>query len=244
MTAFQGLKAAAALGVIAGLAACGQGDNAADRADVAAAPAAAASAPVATPASAAGGALLIDQMMGVQIAYLESKLGPARTVQDRERTYEIGGCTVRISAESGEVVGYAVPMTQACSTQALATLKTYDLPQKITLTMGEFAAARGNADFKADCLTMCGNAADPWVYLESAGPRVSPGIRASAVMVSDATIDASFRIRDAIKAARGEDYVIDTGFNCSSEFDQMAVRELEKVRIDEVEVGYIPYGRC
>jgi hypothetical protein len=64
------------------------------------------------------------------------------------------------------------------------------------------------------------------------------------VRVSDATIDASFRIRDAIKAAKGEDYVIDTTFNCSADFDQLAIRELKTVRIDEIEVGYVPYGGC
>ncbi len=241
MTAFQGLKTVAVLCVLAGLAACGQAEKTGEKTDAAPAEATQA-APEAVPA--AGGAATIAQMMGVQVAYLESKLGPARTVEGKERTYEIGGCTVRVNAEGGEVVGYAVPMTPACSTQALAALKDYDLPQKIDLTMGEFAAARGNADFKADCLMLCGNAADPWVYLESAGPRVSPGIRASAVMVSDATIDASFRIRDAIKAAKGEDYVIDAAFNCSADFDQMAVRELKAVRIDEIEVGFVPYGRC
>lgn len=234
----QGLKTVAMIGALAGLAACGQADKAPAKAD----------GPVEKPAPAtappADGAPMIAQMMGVQVAYLESKLGPARTVQDKERTYEIGGCTVRVRAEGGEVVGYAVPMMPACSTQALATLKDYDLPQKIDLTMGEFAAARGNADFKADCLTMCGNAANPWLYLESAGPRVSPGVRASAVMVSDSTIDAAFRIRDAVQAAKGEDYVLDTTFNCSAEFDQMAVRELKTVRIDEIEVGYVPYGGC
>ena len=240
MTVFQGLKTVAVLGTLAGLAACGQAEKAEEKA------AAPAEATAATPeaAPAVSGAATIDQMLGVQVAYLESKLGPARTVQDKERTYEIGDCTVRVSAEGGEVVGYAVPMTPACSTQAFAALKDYDLPQKIDLTMGEFAAARGNADFKADCLTLCGNAADPWLYLESAGPRASPGIRASAVMVSDATIDASFRIRDAIKAAKGEDYVIDTTFNCSADFDQMAVRELKNVRIDEIEIGYVPYAGC
>src|SRR5690606_14136617 len=191
MTAFQGLKMVVLLGVLTGLSACGQADKTAEKAD-----AAPAEAPQAAPEAApvAGGAPTIDQMMGVQVAYLESKLGPARTVQDKERTYEIGDCTVRVSADGGEVVGYAVPMTPACSTQALVALKYYDLPQKIDLTMGEFAAARGNVDFKADCLTLCGNAADPWVHLESLGPRAFPGIRASAVMVSDATIDASFRI--------------------------------------------------
>ncbi len=238
MTAFQGLKIVAMIGALAGLAACGQADKAPAKAEGPAETPAPAAAP------AASGAPMIAQMMGVQVAYLESKLGPARTVQDKERTYEIGGCTVRVSADGGEVVGYAVPMTPVCSTQALAALKDYDLPQKIDLTMGEFAAARGNVDFKADCLTLCGNAADPWVYLESPGPRAFPGIRASAVMVSDATIDASFRIRDAIKAAKGEDYVIDTTFNCSADFDQLAIRELKTVRIDEIEVGYVPYGGC
>ena len=242
MTGFRGLKTVAVLGVLAGLAACGQAEKTGEKTDAAPAEATQAAAPEAVPA--AGGAATIAQMMGVQVAYLESKLGPARTVEGKERTYEIGGCTVRVNAEGGEVVGYAVPMTPACSTQALAALKDYDLPQKIDLTMGEFAAARGAVDFKADCLTLCGNAADPWIYLESPGPRVSPGIRASAVMVSDATIDASFRIRDAIKAAKGEDYVIDAGFNCSADFNQMAVRELKTVRIDEIDVGYVPYGRC
>ena len=220
MTVFQGLKTVAVLGAMAGLAACGQAEKAEEK--VTAPAEATAAAPEAAPA--AGGAATIDQMLGVQVAYLESKLGPARTVQDKERTYEVGDCTVRVSAEGGEVVGYAVPMTPACSTQALAALKDYDLPQKIDLTMGEFAAARGNADFKADCLMLCGNAADPWVYLESAGPRVSPGIRASAVMVSDATIDAAFRIRDAIKAAKGEDYVIDTTFNCTAIWSKSALQ--------------------
>jgi len=232
------MKTVAMIGALAGLAACGQADKAPAKVEGPAETPAPAAAP------AADGAPMIAQMMGVQVAYLESKLGPARTVQDKDRTYEIGGCTIRIRAEGGEVVGYAVPMTTACTTQAQAALKDYDLPQKIDLTMGEFAAARGNADFKADCLTLCGNAANPWLYLESAGPRVSPGIRASAVMVSDPTIDAAFRIRDAIKAAKGEDYVIDTTFNCSAEFDQMAVRELKTVRIDEIEVGYVPYGGC
>lgn len=240
MAVYQGLKTVAVLGALAGLAACGQAEKAEEKGVAPAEATAAAS----EAAPSAGGAATIDQMLGVQVAYLESKLGPARTVQDKERTYEIGDCTVRVRAEGGEVVGYAVPMTPACSTQALAALKDYDLPQKIDLTMGEFAAARGNADFKADCLTLCGNAADPWLYLESAGPRVSPGIRASAVMVSDATIDAAFRIRDAIKAAKGEDHVIDTTFNCSADFDQMAVRELKNVRIDEIEVGYAPYAGC
>ena len=62
MTAFQGLKTVAVLGVLAGLAACGQAEKTADKAD------ATAEATQAAPeaASATGGAPTIDQMMGVQ----------------------------------------------------------------------------------------------------------------------------------------------------------------------------------
>ena len=60
MTAFQGLKTVAVLGVLAGLAACGQAEKTADKAD---APAEATqTAPEAAPAT--GGAPTIDQMMG------------------------------------------------------------------------------------------------------------------------------------------------------------------------------------
>lgn len=232
------LKSVVVTAVVITLAACGSKDEAPK-------PDTEATDPITdTAAQTPQGGVLMDSMMGVQVAYLESKLGPARTVSGNERTYEIGACQVRVNADGNEVRGYTVPVTQACSTQAMAALKAFDLPQKLNLTMGEFASSRENTRFKADCLTLCGNAADPWVYLESDGLRSMPGIRAGAVLVGDATIDASFRIRDAIKAKMGDDYVIDTGFNCTSEFDALARRELRDVRVDEIEVGFTPLGRC
>ena len=248
MTVRAMMKTVAVAGGILALAACGSKEDAAKPADatvtMAEADATEAATDRAAAAQAAAGGVLMDAMMGVQVAYLESKLGPARNVSGDERTYEIGACRVRVHTDDNAVSGYIVPMTQACSAQAMAALKAFDLPQKLTLTMGEFAASRDNTDFKADCLTLCGNAADPWVYLESQGLRAMPGIRAGAVMVSGPTIDASFRIRDAIKAKKGEDYVVDTGFNCTVEFNVLAQRELKDVRIDEIEVGYAPLGRC
>lgn len=243
MIATQLVKPVAVLGLVAALAACGRSEQA-PKAEAAPVTAGSENPTAMTATQTPAGGVLIDQMMGVQVAYLESKLGPAKTISGQTRTYEIGACTVEVRTDGSEIAGYVVPMTPACSAQALAALKTYDLPEKIDLTMGEFAQARQNVEFKADCLSLCGNAADPSVYLESAGPRVSPGIRAEAVMVTDATIDASTRIENAIKAAKGEDYVIDTRFNCSSEFNTLAVQELKSVRIDQIEVGYVPMGGC
>lgn len=248
MTVRAMMKSVAVAGSFVALAACGSKEDAVKPAEaavtVAEAGATASEAGVETAATAPAGAVLMDAMMGVQLAYLESKLGPARTVMGDERTYEIGACRVRVLADGDEVGGYAVPMTEVCSSQAMAALKAFDLPQKLNLTMGEFATSRDNTKFKSDCLTLCGNAADPWVYLESDGLRAMPGIRAGAIQVSSPTIDAAFRIRDAIKAKKGEDYVVDTTFNCTSEFDAVARRELKDVRIDEIEVGYRPLGRC
>lgn len=248
MTVRAMMKTVAVAGGILALAACGSKEDAAKPAEaavtVAEADATEAVADTAAAPQTAAGGVLMDAMMGVQVAYLESKLGPARNVSGDERTYEIGGCRVRVHTDDNEVTGYIVPMTQPCSAQAMAALKAFDLPQKLNLTMGEFAASRDNTRFKADCLTLCGNAADPWVYLESEGLRSMPGIRAGAVLVGDAPIDASFRIRDAIKAKMGEDYVVDAGFNCTTEFNALAQRELKDVRIDEIEVGYTPLGRC
>ena len=187
---------------------------------------------------------IIADMLGVQVAFLESKVGPARTVDGDQRNYQLGTCEVRVWAQQGAVTGYAVALQPDCSTQALPALKAYGLPQKLDLTFGEFADARQNAEFKSECLASCGNAFDPWVYLESSGPRVSPGIRAGSPQVTDAVIDAADRIETQIRAAKDEDYLFETRFNCDGEFNQIAVRELRNVRVEDIEVGYAPIRDC
>lgn len=183
-------------------------------------------------------------MLGVQVAFLESRFGPARTVDRNQRTYLIGSCTANVTTSGDEVVGYAVPLTRGCSTHVYAALQAYELPRKLNLTMGEFARIRDNVHFKADCLSLCGNAADPWVYLESEGLRGQEGVRAGTVLVDGPAIDASDRIENAIKAVHGEHYVIDTKFNCTTEFDSVAVRELDRVVITEIAVGAAPLNDC
>lgn len=198
----------------------------------------------ATGAMAQGNQPTLQSMLGAQVAFLESRFGPARTVDRDQRTYVIGACEASVTTSGDEVVGYAVPLTRACSTHAYAALQAYELPRKLNLTLGEFARIRDNVRFKADCLSLCGNAADPWVYFESQGLRGQEGIRAGTILVDGGAIDASDRIENAIKAAHGEDYVIDTKFNCTTEFDAVAVRELDRVAITEIAVGAAPLNDC
>ncbi|MBN8551445.1 MAG: hypothetical protein J0L52_00950 [Caulobacterales bacterium] len=181
---------------------------------------------------------------GAQVNWIEAQIGPARTVVAGEREYDIGDCTVRMQAEDEVVTGYAVPMSAACASLVLPVLAHYGLPETVEMTFGQFAQARTNPAFRADCLHLCGNAADPWVYLESPGPRVTPGIRASAPLVDGDIIDASFDLRDRMRAEHGDDYVIDGRFNCDEAWSAAGRETLAPFRIQEIEVGYTPIERC
>lgn len=186
----------------------------------------------------------LQSMLGARVQFLEQQIGTARQVDRDQRHYQVGGCDFTVSVAGDEIVGYVVPMTRACARHAYAALEAYGLPRNLNLSMGEFARVRANVEFKADCLTLCGNASNPWVYLESDGLRGQPAVRAGAVRVDRAAIDAGLRIRDAIMATHGEDYVVDTRFNCSREFDALAVRELDRVKITEIAVGQTTVANC
>lgn len=201
-------------------------------------------APTADAAATEAAAFNLRQAEGAQVDWVEAQIGPARTVVAGEREYDIGDCTVRINAEDGQVIGYAVPLSDACSGLVLPVLADFGLPETVEMTFGQFAEARPSPQFKADCLHLCGNAADPWVYLESPGPRITPGIRASAPLVDAALIDASFALRDQMRAAQGEDYVVDARFNCDEAWSAPARAALADFHVQEIEVGYVPIGRC
>jgi len=195
-------------------------------------------------ASPATAAFDLFRAEGAQVSWVEAQIGPARTVVAGERTYDIGDCTVRMQADDGVVTGYGVPLTAACSNLVLPVLAHFGLPETVEMTFGQFAEARAGTAFRADCLYLCGNAADPWVYLESPGPRVSPGIRASAPLVEGGIIDASFDLRDRMLAEGGEDYVIDARFNCDDTWSAAGREALAPFRIQEIQVGYSPIVRC
>lgn len=227
------LLAVACSAFLAGTAACQPAEDKAAELS----PAASAQPTASTPQAGPSGVSMVE-LDGVQVEWLEARVGPARTVNGDWRDYTVDGCNVRVRAEDGRIEGYAIPLTQACSAQALPVLAAYDVPQTLNLTFGQFAEARGYSRLQSDCLHMCGNAAEPWIYLASPGPRVSPGIRVGTPRVDDPSIDAGMRIATAIRTAKGDDFLMDARYNCTDEFSEMARRELAAVPVTEIEVGY------
>lgn len=55
----------------------------------------------------AGTPFQLQDAQGSQIAWVESRIGPARQGVGPERVYEIGACSVRMMAEGQDIVRYA-----------------------------------------------------------------------------------------------------------------------------------------
>lgn len=184
--------------------------------------------------------LEVGNLLGLQIAYVEARTGPAREVFEDLRVYEVDGCDITLTAKDSEVKGVRVPMTPACSTAARSLLLSRGIPATMPLTFGAYAAAVGGAKFGADCLYLCGNAADPTVFMIGGGSHADGWVmtRAIAVQVDDATLKAADTIEDAVRLGSGEDYLLSTRFNCDPTYDAVALSALRDVAIGEIEVGY------
>lgn len=177
------------------------------------------------------------EIVGLQIPFLESKLGPARTASGNEKSYRINGCDFSIIAANGAVQSVMVPNTDACALPRDQLLRSQNI-QAGNLTFGAFTKARRLSAFYSDCIYMCGNSVDPTVYLVSGGSHADIWIEVmvGVSLVSGPALDAADRIESAMKV-EGDDYLLDTRFNCDHKFDDVAAKALAQVRVDTIEVG-------
>ena len=163
------------------MAACGQSDGVSRCADQAgcntppannavnaAAPTnAAAAAPAPSPKLAQ---IFTADVLGSNVAFLETITGPAFRTDGSERTYKVGGCTVIVGATAGKIDNIGIDgYGPACSfpiAQYFAGGYDYAVPR--VPTFGDIKKGLGGA-YGATCLHLCGNAADPLVMLTYRG---------------------------------------------------------------------------
>ena len=215
-----GLLACAAL-----LSACGK------PADPATAPAeAAASAPAAAaPAPRAVDQLFTPEAIGMNLAYVEKIAGPAVRSDDHRHLYRVDGCELTLRTDDADkaVQVVEVAVTPSCQLSLEPLISTFaGTPplQLDTLTMGSFHDKLGGA-YYADCLSMCGNAADPVVSLVVEGPRALQLMEFAleVPLVDGPALDAAEQWRSAMQQAESEDYVLDGRFNCEPQRFQSVV---------------------
>lgn len=179
-------------------------------------------------------------MLGTNLRYFESIAGIARQSFDNQHTYRVEGCEITATVSGTAVSALRLELSPQCKADIASFIgESFAPPANQPLTFGSFRAAAGDLSFYADCLTMCGNAYDPSVYALWEGPRAAGNLEVllEAKLISDQAIDAANRWAQDMSQARGEDWVIDTKFNCERSFDSQAQQHFDAVEVTAISIG-------
>jgi hypothetical protein len=186
-----------------------------------------------------------SEMLNVELPYLESITGPAMHIypgraDTQAREYRIEGCKVQAFIKGTRVRRYSLSLAPKCNFNLGALL--YGYSSTSGLTVGKFASGAQHPimRFQADCMDLCGNAADPTVDFKWEGPHSANFIAVvlTVVLADRAAVDASLRLQSLMQKNEGEDYVRNTRFNCDGKYDDVAVRSFASVAVNEITVGY------
>jgi hypothetical protein len=194
-------------------------------------------------------------MLNAQIPYLGHIVRPAMHVflgpnGTEFRDYQADGChfQARVSSTTGSpaVQALSLELSSRCNFDFSAFHLTPLSTRGLTISKVPFYTSLG---FESDCIYLCGNAADPTVeFIEQSSHATNwVGVVYSITIVSDPTIDAVETIRQPMQKREGEDYILQTRFNCDHKFTQLAIQAFANLPINRVTVGIFPDdagGRC
>lgn len=182
------------------------------------------------------------EMLSADLAYFERITGPARNTQGDQKTYKVDSCEVTATVGGGVVSTLRMTLSDKCSFNLNKFLHNANpaLPKK-NLTFGQFdKSMSGDGVYLSDCLSMCGNAYDPSVYQYWEGSHADGFINVllEVVLVDDKAINAADQWKDAMVAAKGDDWVMEGKFNCEpNAFNETAHAAFERIRVSAVTIG-------
>jgi clan AA aspartic protease (TIGR02281 family) len=220
----------------------------------------AATAPMPVPAPVPKGASLQDlfsaDMLNIQIPFLESRIGVARRVSmnagEQQRSYTIDGCQLTAYVRKNEVVAYGLILGGNQQWRSAKRNCNVKIPmmdvQTNDLTIGKFVAAEGLGIaapanlFHSDCITMCGNVADPAVRLHWEGPHALNFLTVDliSIIAYGPSIEAASRWSNLMTAAEGQQYVMSARFNCDAKYQRLGVQLFRDDDVYQIIVGYEP----
>ena len=182
-------------------------------------------------------------MIGANVSALERVTGPALRSIGSARDYRVAGCDLTATIEGGMVNALRLEPNARCTFNLNALLPNYggQFAPVNTMTFGQFDAVTQRAGrYYADCLSSCGNAADPIVFEHWFGSRadLSFEVLLEAVQVSDAALGAADRWQQAMEREQGADWVVAGEFNCTSQYDDIAHDAFRSVRITAITIGF------
>lgn len=183
-------------------------------------------------------------LLNKQIPFVESKIGLAQEVTGNMRTYKIAQCEFTITTADNAVNSFTIPADENCANIRDVVQKNAGLPAG-RITFGTFLKQFPAVKFHSDCISACGNLADPSIEFLDKGGRATnfAQTEAAVTIADDKSINASERlIKDM--APDGDDYVSNTKFNCDEKYESAAQREFRDVEIDSITIGYHLSREC
>ncbi|WP_370598622.1 hypothetical protein NMD15_04590 [Plesiomonas shigelloides] len=189
------------------------------------------------------------EMLGANLPYLENVTGPARNTfsykeNEQTNTYRVDDCDITVNVSNGVVQSLEIEhLSPECTFDLnpfFPNLGNGKLPMPHKMTFGQFDAFTDSGNYTADCLIGCGNAADPAVYENWEGSRADGNIelQLGVVLVADSAIEASNNWENAMVKTEGEDWVIDTKFNCTHKYNSIAKQAFKNVNITSIKIGF------
>lgn len=226
------------------LAACGKPAAPAHNAAPANAALPAANAAAAAPAPTAGSAKLAQiftpDILNANVAYLETLTGPAFSTEGSDRTYKVDGCKLIVGVKGGRIdnigiEGYS-PRCSFSIAQYFGQAPGQTLPAYPTF--GDIKGMMGGS-FGADCLTSCGNAADPVVSLSYQGSHADNfnNLYAAITIADEPALTAYADWGDKLIAKYGQDYVVNGRFNTGDNLDDVVSKDFAPIHPDTIRVG-------
>lgn len=179
-------------------------------------------------------------MLDTNQRYFESVAGIPRQSYGDQHLFRISGCNITATVQNNSVTALRLELTPSCQADLTSFLgESFAPPAGQPLTVGSFQQAAGDLSFYSDCLTLCGNAADPSVYAHWEGPHAVNFREAmlEVVLAGDAALEASSRWQQQMTAAKGEDWVMETRFNCERDFDGQAQQSFAAVEVNAISIG-------
>jgi hypothetical protein len=185
--------------------------------------------------------IFTTDILGANVAYLETITGPAFSTNGSDRLYKFGGCEVIVGASSDGKIdnigiqGYS-PQCSFPIAQYFAGGYPYPVPNNPTF--GDIKRGFGGT-YGADCLTSCGNAANPVVYLSYQGSHADNynDLVAEVEVAADPVVTAYTDWGNKLIAKYGQDYVVNGQFNTGDNLDSVATADFAPIHPTTIRVG-------
>ena len=185
-------------------------------------------------------AIIRVDTIGATKAFVERTLGQSTYETEQEANYQIDGCAVSLSLAGNSVNAVSIALAPGCRFDMSGLVGSEQpVPVEGPITFARFETLFGQARYTAPCLTLCGNAYDPYLDAVVGGSHANGfvDIAAHVLFVEDGALDAAAAWREQLTAVAGEDFVTSTGFNCDPRHDGIARQAFSTANVEMLRFG-------